>query len=57
MKNIFLISDADVQPLAVKTIGRELTEEELESVQKGIEFGLECWEDVVICAIEGLSDV
>ena len=55
MKDIFAISVEDVQYLAKKKVGRELTIEELERVQKGVEFGLECWEGVVIAAIEELK--
>ena len=55
MKNIFAVSVEDVQYLAKKKVGRELTIEELERVQKGVEFGLECWEGVVIAAIEELK--
>ena len=56
MKNIFVISVEDVQYIAKQEIGRNLTIEELEQVQKGVEFGLElCWEDVVISAIEELE--
>ena len=54
MKDIFVICVEDVQYLAKRKIGRELTIEELEQVQKGVEFGLECWEDVVIYAIDEL---
>jgi len=56
MENIFAISVEDVQYLAKKKFGRELTIEELEQVQKGVEFGLECWEDVIITAIEELQN-
>ena len=56
MKQIFVISVEDVQYLAKKKIGRNLTLEELERVKKGVEFGLEmCWEEVVITAIEELD--
>jgi hypothetical protein len=51
---IFQIGLDDVQYAARTIVGRELTIEELEQVQKGVEFGLECWEDVVIYAIEDL---
>lgn len=56
MKDIFVISVEDVQYLAMKKVGRELTIEELERVMKGVEFGLECWEGVVIAAIEELEE-
>jgi hypothetical protein len=55
MMYIFVISVGDVQYLARKKIGRELTIEELERVKRGVEFGLECWEDVVIYAIDELK--
>lgn len=55
MKDIFVISVEDVQYVAKEKIGRELTIEELERVQKGVEFGLECWEDVIIYAIDELK--
>jgi len=55
MKDIFVISVEDVQYVAKEKIGRELTIEELEQVKKGVEFGLECWEDVIIYAIDELK--
>jgi len=55
MKDIFVISVEDVQYVAKEKIGRELTIEELERVKKGVEFGLECWEDVIIYAIDELK--
>ncbi len=57
MKDIFVLSVEDVQYLARKKIGRELTIEELELVQKGVEFGLECWEEVVLTAIDELKNI
>ena len=38
--------------LAEIKIGRKLTIEELEQIGKGLEFGLECWEDVANTAID-----
>lgn len=55
MKDIFVISVEDVQYVAKKKIGRELTIEELQRIKKGVEFGLECWEDVIIYAIDELK--
>lgn len=55
MKNIFVISDRDIRGLAKKKINRKLTLDELEQVKKGLEFGLECWEEVVITAIGELE--
>lgn len=54
MKNIFTIPVEDVQRIAKERIGRKLNIYELERVQKGVEFGLECWEDVVKDAIDEL---
>ena len=56
MKNIFRISVDDVQYLARKKIGRKLSLRELGRVKKGVEFGLECWEDVVIDSINELEN-
>ena len=55
MDYLFKIGIDDVQYAARTKIGRELTIDELQQVRKGVEFGLECWEDVVICAIEELA--
>jgi hypothetical protein len=57
MRNIFVIGVEDVQYLAKEKLGRKLTIEELELVKKGVELGLECWEDVVIDGIEELEDI
>lgn len=55
MRDIFVISVEDVQYVAKEKIGRELMIEELGQVKKGVEFGLECWEDVIIYAIDELK--
>ena len=55
MKNVFWIPVEDVQRIAKERIGRKLNIYELERVQKGVEFGLECWEDVVKDAIDELE--
>jgi hypothetical protein len=53
MDYIFRISVEDVQSIALRRIGRELCLEELEQVQRGVEFGLELsWMDVVQDAID-----
>lgn len=52
MDYIFRIDVDDVQYIARERIGRELTDDELYTVQKGVQFGLECWEDVVTYAIK-----
>ena len=56
MKNIFTVSADDVQYVAIERMGRELTNEELRQVEKGVEFGLECWAEVVINAIDELEN-
>ena len=57
MENIFAVPVADVQYLSLKKIGRMLTDDELYTVKKGVEFGLECWEEVVIYAIENVQEM
>lgn len=52
MKVLFVLTDEDAQILARDKVGRELTDDELECVKKGVEFGLECWEEVMNTAIE-----
>ncbi|RLC35614.1 hypothetical protein DRH29_06020 [candidate division Kazan bacterium] len=54
-KNIFVISKKDVQSIALKKFGEKLSVEELEQVKK-VEFGLECWEEVVIEAISEILE-
>ncbi len=55
MKDVFVISVEDIQNIALKEIGRKLSNDELHKVKKGIEFGLEFWEDIVICAIKEIT--
>ncbi|MBC8175396.1 MAG: hypothetical protein H8E82_07065 [Candidatus Marinimicrobia bacterium] len=58
MKNIFKITVDDVQYISRKKIGRNLTIEELEKVQKGVEFGLELsWMEVIEDSIDELRTV
>ena len=53
---MFVIRVDDVQRIAGKKIGRELTIEELEQVQKGVEFGLELsWMEIIEDAIDELE--
>ena len=56
MKNVFTINREDVQRISMKKLGRKLTTEEIERVKKGVEFGLECWEEVVVYAIEEVME-
>jgi hypothetical protein len=51
-KILFLISEEDAQIEAQRILGRRLTDEELYRVKKGLEFGLECWAEVLIEAIK-----
>jgi hypothetical protein len=55
MRYIFTIPVEDVQYLAKKKFGRKLSIDELGQVKKGVEFGLECWEDVVKYAMDDLE--
>ncbi len=55
MRYIFTIPVEEVQYLAMKKFGRKLGVDELHQVKKGVEFGLECWEDVVNYAISDLE--
>ena len=52
---IFLLQTEDVQNEALSKLGRKLTEDELYKVKKGVEFGLDCWPEVVSYAIDDLE--
>jgi len=49
---LYIISVEDVQEIARRKIGRELTSDELYRVKKGIEWGMVGWVTVVETAIE-----
>lgn len=52
MEYIFKIGIDDAQYYANQEIGRSLTDDELNSVRKGVEFGLELsWDEVLKTAI------
>lgn len=52
MDYIFNVGIDDAQAIALQRIARELTFDELRQVKKCVEFGLECWEEVVETAID-----
>jgi hypothetical protein len=57
MKPVFVLTEADVLQVAGRKFGvSELTEEQMHQVKKGIEFGLECWEEVVTAALQEVLD-
>lgn len=57
MDHIFQISIKDAQIAAMDRLGRNLTDEELERIRKGVEFGLElCWLDILNVAIGELQE-
>jgi len=51
-KAVFKLAVEDVQNIALRRIGRKLTDDEIDRVKDGIEFGLECWEIVVEAAVD-----
>lgn len=51
-KILWCLLEDDAQEIAKEQIGRELTEEELIRVAKGLEFGFEFWEEVMRTSIE-----
>ena len=56
-KCLFVLIYEDAQFTAKDIIGRELTEEELSNIRKGIEWGLECWPDVMRTAVRNVAGV
>ncbi len=55
MNCIFQVGIDDAQLMAMKRFGRELDEMELRYVQKGVEWGLECWYEVLGFAMDELE--
>ncbi|MDY0083342.1 MAG: hypothetical protein RBR74_09190 [Ignavibacteriaceae bacterium] len=51
---IYVISVADVQFLAERVLDRQLDYDEMYSVKKGVEWGMDYWDEVVIEAIKNL---
>jgi hypothetical protein len=57
MKPVFVLTEADVLQVAGRKFGvNKLSEEQMHRVKKGIEFGLECWEEVVTAALQDILD-
>jgi len=55
-EDIFVIKVSEIQHLALEKYGRMLDEVEIREVQKRLQWGLECWEEVAIYAIEDVMD-
>jgi virulence-associated protein VapD len=51
-EDIFVIKVSEIQYLARKKFGRFLDEIEIKEVQKRMQWGLECWEEVALYAIK-----
>jgi hypothetical protein len=49
---LFILTEEDAQIMAGDLIGRDLTDDEMRIVRKGVESGLE-WSDVLAAAIRG----
>lgn len=49
---LWCLVEEDGQEVAKRHIGRRLSKEELESVKKGLTFGFEFWEEVMITTID-----
>lgn len=55
-KCLFVLTFEDAQLAAKDLVGRELRDEELRDVRKGIEWGLEEWPEVMRTAILEAAD-
>ncbi len=55
-KCLFVLTYEDAQLAAKDLIGRDLTEEELRDVKKGMEWGLEDWPEAMHSAILNAAD-
>jgi hypothetical protein len=56
IEDIFVIKVSEIQFLAKEKFGRFLDKDEVKEVQKRIQWGLECWEEVVLYAIKDVID-
>ena len=51
----FALSDEDLQWIAKDVIKRDLTEDEIHQVRKGVEAGLDDWSEIAAIAIRGVT--
>ena len=51
---IYAITVSDVQIFAEQKLGRKLNYQEMYSVQKGVEWGMDSWDDIIKVAIDNL---
>jgi len=54
--DIFVIKVSEIQYLAKQKFRRYLDENEIKEVQKRMQWGLECWEEVALYAIGDVID-
>lgn len=54
---LFVLTVADAQFEAMRLIGRKLSDSELYRVAKGLQFGLECWNEVMKTAIIEIENI
>jgi len=52
---IFAMTVADVQGVAEQVLGRLLNYDEMYQVRKGVEWGMDNWDDIIKVAIDTLS--
>ena len=51
----FMLSNEDLQRVAKDVIKRDLTEDEIHQVRKGVETGLDDWSEIAAIAIRGVT--
>jgi len=51
---VFAMTVADVQTIAEQRLGRLLNYDEMYSVRKGVEWGMDNWDDIIKIAIDSL---
>ena len=52
---LFVLTREDAQMMARERIGRELTNEEMHAVEKGLSAGLDGWHEIMAIAIRGVT--